>query len=233
MQNPGIFNPTRSSNILLLLGCSLILTMACGDDSASRCETTTDCFQGEVCLEQVCVDSNSTSTNHGGEMPNSETQNNETLNNETQNNETQNNETQNNETPNSETQNNETQNNETSNTGSHNNTDPTLACVVNSFTATCDDPEEKVNDSWLDAVFLNDRKRSGCPIGDELIPYDDTYSGVLCHNEPADWLHLEVVHCRTKSFNVEITLTPQTECSSELIHLSIAGRDCEDENIYC
>ncbi|MBA2664443.1 MAG: hypothetical protein H0U74_19305, partial [Bradymonadaceae bacterium] len=124
-------------------------------------------------------------------------------------------------------------NNATTNNANNTVEPPAHACIVNGFTTTCDDPEPKINNAWHSGVALNNNKNVGCPSGDNLITMDETYEGVMCHTEPGDWFRLGAVHCDTRTFFVEVTLTPKTECDPSLVNLKVNGYDCDHERAFC
>ncbi|MBA2662332.1 MAG: hypothetical protein H0U74_08550 [Bradymonadaceae bacterium] len=171
-----------------------VLAIGCASEERGLyCRKTTDCFDGELCINNACEVTDDSS-----------------LNNSTTNN---------------------TGNNAGNNTG-NNGTNLGRKCVLNPFTATCDDPELKENNTWSQAVYFTNRA-VGCHGSGEFVVIDETLSRIMCANEPADWYQMNTVDCSTHDFFIEISLTVKGGCDPGLLDLKVESYDCDHVNVYC
>lgn len=207
---------------ILILCCAALLH--CGP--SDKCSTTKDCFSGEVCASGTCVEgvnlnnanntgtpnssttgpngkpggSNGTGTPNGTTGPNNGTTGN----------------------PNG------TTGNPNGTTGSNNNTTttPTGACVSDPFTAMC----TSTSDGFY--TYLTTNTGRGCQGVDDDFE-GGTYEHVtseFCPTETAHKYTTNLSSCRTRTFFVEITVTPLQACDPDDwdLKVQVQGATCDD-----
>jgi hypothetical protein len=113
---------------------------------------------------------------------------------------------------------------------------PVAHCIVDPFTAICDRPDD--NDSFAEYLSFEPRPPGCQDGGDELETNSLTVTDLqMCAGETRDRYTTNLVPCDTKSFFVEVTITPQQPCDPDeySFNVSVQGNDCEEPggNVQC
>ena len=192
-----------------VIGLIALFSASCGSDT--DCSIDKDCFQGESCLDGLCI-----------EMT---TANNTTGNNTTANNTPINNTPVNNTPVNNTPVNNVTEGSYTELKAQY----PTSACIVDPFDAVCSAPDD--NESFF-TYLASGNGAGGCISGDTFNPIDFTNTLEICTTETTDRYQTNLSTCSSKSFVLEIFITPKVKCDPALYTLKVwaAGQSCEDQS---
>ncbi len=198
--------------IAFVIAPLLHLSAACGSDP--DCSIDKDCFKGESCLDGLCIE---------GTSSNNTAANNTSANNTSANN----------------TSNNPVNNTPVNNTPVNNVTEgsytelkakyPTSACIVDPFAATCAAPDD--NESFY-TYLARGNGAGGCISGDTFNAIDFTNTLEICTTETTDKYQTNLSTCSSKSFVLEVFITPMVNCDPALYTLDVwaAGHSCEDQS---
>lgn len=102
--------------------------------------------------------------------------------------------------------------------------DPAGACVVDPFTATCQDDRYEPNQDIVDAERLVSGAVGCEQFDDTPEPFDEQRSATLCPGND-DWYTYQLFPCRNRSFIIEVTVTPAQSCDPTDYVLSINHGD--------
>lgn len=193
--------------LVFLAGAASALT-ACSDSAA--CETTNDCFGGEVCRGGQCLvvaDSDAS-----------------TANNDTH--------TSNDGGTTSDGGGTDDDSGTTGDTGSPNNNNGGPECIADPFNDTCENDQYEPNEEWIDSEHVFDANNAfGCVV--DFRPIDETISATLCPLEQADYFDFAYNTCKDYAYYIEFEFRPTNQCTAELVNFEFSNHSCEDDDTNC
>lgn len=189
----------------LIYAALVLLASACGSPN-NACTTDSECFRGEVCVDEQCqapANNNTTAPVNNTSVTTTTTT---TTNNDTT----------------------QTQNN-TSTSTTNETVVTTGQCIVDPFTAMC--PADD-NDSF--AEYVRTETGRGCLGGGDNFEGGEftLLDQVLCPLEAADRYNTNLIPCDNITFVVEVTVIPHESCSQDDwdFNMRLQGNDCIETN---
>ncbi len=103
------------------------------------------------------------------------------------------------------------------------------ACIVDPFTHTCIDDEYEPNNQWIDGHRMI-QERLGCVV--DWQEHELTASAQVCQNDGSDFYFVEYLPCDF-DWILEFELDHGSMCPDELVQFEPLSVDCDDQQVQC